>query len=576
MIKYVSRIFINNLLDQIDIVYLIKNKIKLKKKGKNFFGICPFHLEKNPSFVVNSEKQLYHCFGCGVHGNIIDFIMYYDNLSFLESIELLSNMFSIPIIDNNSNTLKKVSKKNNIYYKLIFSLSTFYTNALFNISGKKAYKYLLNRGFNLYIIKYFAIGFSPLYWTNKILNNTKTIKILYEKLGILRINEKNNNFYDIFYNRIIFPIKNIKGFVVGFGGRVLKNKPPKYLNSSENDIFHKSSELYGLYETKKENNIIKKILIVEGYIDVISLFQFNIKYAVAILGTSITNKHMKKLFSITNKIIYCYDGDKSGIDAQWKSLKMSLPYLINGKEVKFMILPNKEDPDSLIRKEGQMFFEKRINNSLSFSKFFFKQLFLKNLFTSCEEKTYFIHKALSYIKLIPNYLFRINLIQQLGEKIGIINFLDIYNPIKYKKKTIINNNFKKTTIRILLSLLIQYPKLIKFVPKLKFFKSSNIDGLFFFIKFVNFYKNKNTTTVKILEQYRGTKLKKILEILVTWNHMIPDNKIEKFFINLIKKLKINILENRIEYLISLDRREGLNYKKKQELWSLNKILIQKK
>ncbi|QJC36526.1 DNA primase [Enterobacteriaceae endosymbiont of Donacia simplex] len=576
MIKYVSRIFINNLLDKTDILYLIKNKIKLKKKGKNFFGICPFHLEKNPSFVVNSEKQLYHCFGCGVHGNIIDFVMYYENLSFLESITSLSNTFGIPIIDNKSNSLKKISEKNNIYYKIIFNLSIFYKNSLFNISGKKAYKYLLNRGFNLYIIKYFSIGFSPLYWTNKILNNTKTIKILHEKLDILKINKKNNNFYDIFYNRVIFPIKNIKGFIVGFGGRVLRNQNPKYLNSSENYIFHKSNELYGLYETKKENNIIKKILIVEGYIDVITLFQFNIKYAVAVLGTSITHNHIKKLFNITNKIIYCYDGDKSGIEAQWKSLKISLPYLVNNKEIKFMILPNKEDPDSLIRKEGKIFFEKRINNSLSFSKFFFKQLFLKNLFSSCEEKTHFIYKALSYIKLIPDYFFKINLIQKLGEKIGIINFINIYDPMKYKKKTIINNNFKKTTIRILLSLLLQYPKLMKFVPKLKFFKSSNIDGLCFFIKFVNFYKDKNMTTVKILEQYRGTKLKKILEILVTWNHMIPDNKIEKFFLNLIKKLKINILENRIEYLISLDRKEGLNYKKKQELWSLNKILIQKK
>ncbi|QJC38573.1 DNA primase [Enterobacteriaceae endosymbiont of Donacia fulgens] len=577
MSRYISRIFINNLLNQIDIVFLIKNKIKLKKKGKNFFGICPFHLEKNPSFVVNSLKQLYHCFGCGVHGNIIDFVMKYDNLSFLESIESIANIFNIPIIYNNkSNFSQKVFQKNKIYYKLIFNLSIFYKNSLLNPLGKEAYKYLLNRGLNLYIIKYFSIGFSPLYWQKKILNNKKIIKILYEKLGILRINTRNNNFYDIFYNRIIFPIKNIKGYIVGFGGRVFHNINPKYLNSSENNIFHKSKELYGLYETKKENNIIKKILIVEGYIDVISLFQFNIKYAVSILGTAITNSHIKKLFSITNKIIYCFDGDKAGIEAQWKSLKISLPHLVNGKEIKFIILPSGEDPDSLIRKEGKILFEKRINNNLSFSKFFFKQLFLKNLSSSCEEKTNFIYKALSLIKLIPDYFFQINLIKKLGEKIGITNLVDIYNSLKFKKKIVIHNNLKKTTIRILLSLLIQNPKLIKFVPKLKLFKSSNINGLFFLIKFVNFYKNKKITTVNILEQYRGTKLKKILEILVTWNHMIPDHKIKQFFINLIKKLKINILEDRINYLISLDRQKGLDYKKKKELWSLNQILIKKK
>ncbi|QJC38155.1 DNA primase [Enterobacteriaceae endosymbiont of Donacia marginata] len=577
MVRYIPRLFINNLLDQVDIVYLIKNKIKLKKKGKNFFGICPFHLEKNPSFVVNSIKQLYHCFGCGLHGNIIDFVMKYDNLSFLESIESIANTFNIPIIYNNqSNILQKIFQKNRIYYKLIYNLSIFYNNSLLTSLGKEAYSYLLNRGLNLYIIKYFSIGFSPLHWQKKILNNKKVIKILYEKLGILKKNTRSNNFYDIFYNRIIFPIKNIKGFIIGFGGRVFNNINPKYLNSSENNIFHKSKELYGLYETKKENNIIKKILIVEGYIDVISLFQFNIKYAVAILGTTITNIHIKKLFSITNKIIFCFDGDKAGIAAQWKSLKISLPHLVNGKEIKFIILPNGEDPDSLIRKEGQILFEKRIKNNLSFSKFFFKQLLSKNLFSSCEEKTNFIYKALSFIKLIPDYFFQINLIKKLGEKTGILNLVDIYNSLKLKKKIVIHNNFKKTTIRILLSVLIQNPKLIKFVPKLKFFKSSNINGLVFLIKFVNFYKNKDITTVNILEQYRGTKLKKILEILVTWNHMIPDNKIEKFFINLINKLKINILEDRIDYLISLDRRKGLNYKKKKELWSLNQILIKKK
>ncbi|QJC36117.1 DNA primase [Enterobacteriaceae endosymbiont of Donacia cincticornis] len=576
MIKYVSRIFINNLLNQVDIVKLIIDKIKLKKKGKNFFGICPFHIEKNPSFVVNSERQLYHCFGCGAHGNIIDFIINYENLSFLESIKLLSNIFNIPIEDNNKSFLFRKRIKDNIYYQLMFNLSFFYKNYLFKSLGKTALKYLLNRGFNLYIIKYFSIGFSPLYWANKRFRNTKNIEILHKKLKILKLNKHNHNYYDIFYNRIIFPIKNIHGFIVGFGGRVFDNKEPKYLNSSENNIFYKSNELYGLFEIKKENNILKKIIVVEGYIDVISLFQFNIKYAVAILGTVITSVHIKKLFNITNNIIYCFDGDQAGIEAQWNSLKKSLPFLVKGKQIFFMILPKGEDPDSLIRKEGKNLFEKRINNTLSFSHFFFKTLFLKNLFSSCEEKTNFIYKALSFIKLIPDNFFQINLIQKLGEKIGILNFLDIYNFLYNQKETIINNSFKKTTVRRLLSLLIQNPKLIKLVPKFKYFKNSNINGLFFFIKFVNFYKNKHITTAEILKQYKGTKLNKIIKMLITWDHMIPDHQIKTFFIYLINKLKINILENRQDYLISLDRKQGLSNEKKKELWSLNKILIKKK
>ncbi|QJC29534.1 toprim domain-containing protein [Enterobacteriaceae endosymbiont of Plateumaris pusilla] len=395
---------------------------------------------------------------------------------------------------------------------------------------------------------------------------------------MLIYSKNNNNYYDIFYNRIIFPIKNLQGQIIGFGGRSLENKEPKYLNSPDNIFFHKRNELYGLYEVKKESILLEKILVVEGYTDVISLFQFNIKYVVAILGISITNEHIKKLFQITNQIIYCYDGDNAGRKANWNSLKISLSHMVCGKQIKFLLLPDGEDPDSLIKKKGKIIFEQHINKSLSFSDFFFKILISKINIKNCEGKAKFINLALSLIHNIPDYIFQINLIKKIGEKIGILNFFEIYKLIlqKNNKKKILNNNylnnFKKTTIRMLISLLLQKPKLIKIIPEFKLFKTSNINGLKFFIELIHICNKKKITTVQILEKYRGTKLKKPLETLAIWNHMIPEEEIEKFFIHLINKLKMHLLEERQEYLIFLERKEGLNIEKRRELWLINKNL----
>ncbi|QJC30428.1 DNA primase [Enterobacteriaceae endosymbiont of Neohaemonia nigricornis] len=577
--KYVSRDFINNILEKSDIIIFIKSKIKLNKKGNNFFGLCPFHIEKTPSFAVNADKQIYHCFGCGVHGNIIDFIINYNNVSFLDSIKQITDFFNIPIDNYNNNvSVYKYLIKHDKLYRCMQNISNFYENSLYTSAGKNAYNYLLNRGYTLDIIKFFSIGYSPIQSEYNIKNNSKYLNILSQKLGILKINKFKKLYYDIFNHRIIFPIKNIQGYIIGFGARAIDNKHPKYLNSSENLIFHKSNELYGLYEIKKKNNSFKYILVVEGYTDVISLFQYNITYVVAVLGTNISNVHIKKLFCLTNMIIYCYDGDHAGIQAHWHALKISLSHMVYGKKIGFMILPNNEDPDSLIRKEGKKLFEERIKNVLLFSDFFFKFLLSTINTSSCEGKTKLTYTALSLIKIIPDYLFQVYLIKQLGEKIGIMNLIDIYyhkslysNINNYIKKE--KNILKKTTVRLLISILIQYPYLSNIVPPIQLFKTSNIHGLSFFIKLIKVCSNENITTQNIIEYYKNTKFKQSLEILAKWNHMIPNNQIEELFIQLINKLKINILEDRQNYLISLERQQGLSIKQKNELWSLNKKIM---
>ncbi|QJC30848.1 DNA primase [Enterobacteriaceae endosymbiont of Macroplea appendiculata] len=580
--KYFSRDLINYVLDKANIVFFIKNKIKLYKKGQNFFGICPFHLEKNPSFVVNEIKKLYHCFGCGAHGNIIDFVMHYDHLSFIQSITLIIEFFNITIISSTQNIItNKNFIQKNLLYKYLIYIHQYYKYVLYTCNeGKIAYQYLLKRGYNNNIIRYFSIGYSPSIIHQKILLNTTLLNILQYKLKIINLHTLTKKYYDIFHNRIIFPIKNLQGYIVGFGGRIIQqNKIPKYINSSDSIIFHKNHELYGLYEITQHKKHIKHILVVEGYTDVISLFQFNIKYVVAVLGAHISSIHIKKLFCITNMIIYCYDGDAAGMKAHWKSLKNSLIHMVHGKSIGFMILPNNEDPDSLIRKEGTILFEKRINNILLFSDFFFQILLSKININTCEGKTKLSYMALSLIRMIPDYLFQINLVKQLGNKIGLMNLLDIYqnniqnNHIYNIQK---NDNFlKKTTIRLLISLLIQHPQLSCLVPKIHVYLTTKVHGLSFFIHLIQLCNSKNITTIQIIEKYRFTKLKQYLEILALWNHMIPNKQIKFFFMQLIHKLKIQILEDRQNYLISVERTIGLNIDERKELWFLTKRLAKK-
>ncbi len=342
----ISRIFINNLLAKTDIVDLIGAKVPLKKKGENYNTCCPFHNEKTPSFVVNNHKQFYYCFGCGIHGNAIDFIMNYEKLDFVETIEELASIHGLEVTyetNNNSNKIEFCQKKN--LYKLMDNINRFYQDSLNKLDSYNAKQYLIYRGLTDEVIHHFSIGFAPIrsndlfeYLTKYVYNHKEL-----NSIGIL-FSDNNGRIHARFRKRIMFPIRDIKGRVIAFGGRTLDNTLPKYLNSPETDIFHKGKQLYGLYEAIKNNPEPSKLLVVEGYMDVIAMVQFGIKYTVASLGTSTTTDHIQLLFRITDTVIFCYDGDKAGRKAAWRTLKSTLPYLSDGRRILFMFLPNGEDP----------------------------------------------------------------------------------------------------------------------------------------------------------------------------------------------------------------------------------------
>lgn len=368
--------FIDDLLARINIIDVLDGRVqKLKRTGKNYSGLCPFHKEKTPSFTANQEKQFYYCFGCGAGGNALGFLMDYENLSFPEAVEELAKTAGMEVPRDDSPQQREHDLRLSKLYELLKAAGSYYEDQLRSHQTREsAVNYLKSRGLSGQAAKAFSIGFAPSGWDN-IFNHLgkseEEIQLL-EESGLLIHNEERDSRYDRFRNRIMFPIRDQRGRVIGFGGRVLGDDKPKYLNSPETPTFHKSRELYGLYEARKHNQKLERLLIVEGYMDVVGLAQFDIHYAVATLGTATTSQHLERLFKIVPEVIFCFDGDNAGREAAMRALKTTLPVIEDGKEARFLFLPDGEDPDSLVRQEGKENFENRISTAQPLSEFFFK------------------------------------------------------------------------------------------------------------------------------------------------------------------------------------------------------------
>lgn len=366
--------FIDELLARVNIIDVLDGRVnKFKRTGKNYSGLCPFHKEKTPSFTANQEKQFYYCFGCGAGGNALGFLMEYERLEFPEAVEELAKMvgMEVPREANNSQS-KQRDKQLKALYELLEQCSDYYCQQLRQHPERDgAVNYLKHRGMTGQIAKRFLVGLAPSGWENLLQHIGQDKQTLLEKAGMLIHNEKRDSYYDRFRERIMFPIRDQRGRVIAFGGRVLGDAKPKYLNSPETDTFHKSRELYGLYEARQFNSKLQRLIIVEGYMDVIGLAQYGITYAVATLGTATTNQHLERLFKMVNEVVFCFDGDEAGRKAARRALETTLPVIKDGKEARFLFLPEAEDPDSLVRKEGTEAFEQRLTDALPLSSFFF-------------------------------------------------------------------------------------------------------------------------------------------------------------------------------------------------------------
>ncbi|OQX37277.1 MAG: DNA primase [Oceanospirillales bacterium LUC14_002_19_P2] len=368
--------FIDDLLARTDIVDVINERVPLKKAGRNHQACCPFHKEKTPSFTVSQEKQFYYCFGCGASGNALGFIMDLEHLDFPVAVEQLASRLGLEVPREDGGKHQHTSP--NPAYELLTKAADYYQEQLKSHSAsEQAISYLRNRGLDGKTARQFNIGFAPPGWDNllKTLGTTPEREKLLTDTGMLVEHEEKKSLYDRFRHRIMFPIRDQRGRVIGFGGRVLGDEKPKYLNSPESPVFHKGQELYGLYEARQANRELKQIIVVEGYMDVVALAQQGITNSVATLGTATTREHLEKLFKLTSQVVFCFDGDQAGRKAAWRALENTLPEMHDGRQVRFMFLPQGEDPDSMVRQEGKDAFLKRIHNeALTLDDYFFKQL----------------------------------------------------------------------------------------------------------------------------------------------------------------------------------------------------------
>ncbi len=360
--------FIDDLLNRINIVDLISSRVPLKRSGGGYKACCPFHKEKTPSFNVVPDKQFYHCFGCGAHGDAISFLREFENQSFNDAVEELARLAGVEVPKDEA-----VKQQFDASQRLISALAfaaDFYEQQLHQSPLRDhAQQYLRNRGLSSEIIDTYKLGFAPPDKNNlaphcssdrlNALVETKIVSNRYDRP------------FDLFQNRIMFPIRNPRGKTIAFGGRTLGNDKAKYINSPESSVFHKSNEIYGLYEAYQANRHIEKLLVVEGYMDVVALAQFGITYAVATLGTATNQDNLNSLLRHCNHIIFCFDGDQAGLNAAQKAMHNCLPLAQDGVQIQFLLLPEGEDPDTLVRKEGQQQFEKRITEARPLSSFFF-------------------------------------------------------------------------------------------------------------------------------------------------------------------------------------------------------------
>ena len=570
--------FIDDLISRSDIVEVINARVPLKRKGKEYTACCPFHNEKTPSFTVSENKQFYYCFGCHAKGNVIGFLMDYEHLSYVDAIESLAadQHLDVPHEDNGRANQQKQDKQP--LYDILKQASELYQTQL--KTSERAIDYLKQRGLSGEIAKQFKIGYAPDGWDFLISHLGKSADNLtsLSKTGLI-VNKDNNKTYDRFRDRIIFPITDQRGRIIGFGGRILDQGEPKYLNSPENAVFHKGFELYGLYETKQALRKIDRIVVVEGYMDVVALAQHGINYAVASLGTATTTEQIQKTFRTTHEIIFCYDGDNAGKKAAWRALENTLSVIRDGMVAKFLFLPEKEDPDTMVRKEGFDAFEQRIQNATPLSEFLFEHLKAESDISTQEGKAQLASKANKLIQKMHNSLFKDLLIEELSSIVGlsqqhleakISSNLDKKIPPQKKVKPVRGQQILINKTRIAIALLIQNPVLASQHKVPDDFKHAFKKGLpLLYTLQQTIESNHKISSAALLERFRDDEYENALHtmsMLQTPETENTDNMID-IYKDIIERLKV---EDRYEFLIDkLENNQQLSADEMKEYMELS-------
>ena len=401
----IPQYFIDQLIARTDIVDVIGTRVPLRKAGKEFKACCPFHDEKSPSFNVVPDKQFYHCFGCGAHGTALGFLMEYDHLSFVEAVEELATRAGLDVPrEASSNPVSP--KPSQDQYQLMDTAAEFFRKRL--RSAPAAIEYLKKRGLTGETAARFGIGYAPDAWDELLnqLSHDDASRQALLRTGLIIERDNKSGFYDRFRQRVMFPIRDSRGRTIGFGGRITEQGEPKYLNSPETELFHKGRELYGLYEARQDTRQLTRLLVVEGYMDVVSLHQSGITYAVATLGTATTPEHLNRIFRVCSEVVFCFDGDRAGRAAAWRALQTSLPQAREGRNLRFLFLPDGHDPDTLVQEEGRPAFEARVTQALPLSEYLSQELSSRHDLTQVEGRDQFIKQAQELLEKLVDASYR--------------------------------------------------------------------------------------------------------------------------------------------------------------------------
>jgi DNA primase len=420
----IPQTFIDELIARADIVEVIGSRVQLKKAGREFKACCPFHNEKSASFWVSPEKQFYHCFGCGAHGTVLRFLMEHDHMAFPEAVEELATRLGLDVPHEGSNAPGGPRRVDEPLYDVMGRVARFYSETLSR--DERAQQYVARRGLDRETVEKFGIGYAPNSW-NEVLRRfggsddaVRTLAdiglIIERDRGQIREGDRH---YDRFRDRIMFPIRDGRGRIIAFGGRILDQGEPKYLNSPETVLFHKGRELYGLYEARRSRTNLKRLLIVEGYMDAVRLHQYGINYAVATLGTATTPEHLKRIFRIVSEVVFAFDGDRAGRAAAWRALQHALPEARQGREIRFLFLPDGHDPDSLVGEEGAEAFERRLDATLPLSEYLIRELSEQSDLSHADGRAHFSENARPLWSKLPDGVYRELMLARIAEVVGI-------------------------------------------------------------------------------------------------------------------------------------------------------------
>jgi len=579
MPELIPQDFIDDLVQRIDVVEVIGNRIEIKKAGKEYKGLCPFHTEKTPSFTVSQDKGFYHCFGCGAHGTALGFLIDFDRLTFIEAIEELAKIAGITIPKTKQDRSKNL--KNKSLQNLLLELTSHYITNL--SKSKKAIEYLKTRGIDGKTAKKFSIGFSKNSWDEvlkKFGTSEKNIANLYD-CG-LTVKKDDGGYYDRFRNRIMFPIKNFKGNVVGFGGRIIDEGEPKYLNSPETQLFKKGELLYGLFESKEFLRSSNHAILVEGYTDVISLANNGFKNSLATLGTATTDAHIKKAFRFADKITFCFDGDDAGKKAAWKACEICLLNIRVNKEARFLILPKDQDPDDTIQSSGPEFFKKLIKNAIPLSDFFIEVI--KSRFDTTRPSG--IASAAEYsmvpINRIRDGIYKDQLIEKIATELKVKtsqlkNFQHQDPTSKMQTKSFQSGKTpsknRPSLIRQAINILMHYPELVKEINEKIEFKHINEKGINILKEIITLIQsNESIKLATIIEHFNAQKIKEHLKAMTLEPLMISQIEAKNELHEIIVKLNERNTRSELKQLVSKAKNNMLTESERKRFLALSKSL----